>query len=175
MVPIWLLDKQPAGNDILTYTALASRSRMMSAAWIARYTGLELAAVASCLSNLRGLGAVQVDSSGTETVYGVVFGAVTQPKTRPVHATVLPDMPDAVVYYLQRATDGAIKIGTSTNLTSRLSRLREKHGTLTVLATEPGSYALEVSRHEQFASLGLGGEWFRPCVELLEHIEAVKA
>jgi hypothetical protein len=83
-----------------------------------------------------------------------------------------PDSPTAVVYYVQRS-DGAVKIGTSEGLGSRLRSLRSAHGQLDVLATEPGGYHAEARRHDEFAGLALGGEWFRPGEDLLALVAAI--
>lgn len=77
----------------------------------------------------------------------------------------------SVVYYLQAAS-GDIKIGFSASLPRRLDKLREEHGPLTLLATEPGGWHREQGRHEQFAEYRIrpDREWFRPSPDLLQHI-----
>lgn len=78
------------------------------------------------------------------------------------------EQPEGVVYYL--AFNGLIKIGTSTNVKSRISSLPHDE----LLATEPGSYELEKQRHRQFHHLRYKGEWFNPGPELQAHITQLK-
>jgi hypothetical protein len=78
-----------------------------------------------------------------------------------------PDLPRPrvdVVYYL-RWRD-RIKIGTSSNPRQRLAAIWHE----TLLAFEPGGRTLERRRHQQFAELREGGEWFRADPALLAHI-----
>lgn len=87
----------------------------------------------------------------------------------------LPDGPVAstrldVVYYL-RAGD-RIKIGTSANPRSRLAQLSFDE----LLAFERGTRVLEQRRHAQFAAHRFGsGEWFAAHVDLLTHIDGLRA
>lgn len=67
----------------------------------------------------------------------LTIGTTNIPKTSGTH--------DPVVYYLRFGD--RIKIGTTTNLRTRLISVPCDE----VLAVEPGSYALERERHEQFA------------------------
>lgn len=85
-----------------------------------------------------------------------------------VHGGRPPESRDPVtghVYYIRRGD--LIKIGFTTDLNKRMmSHLPDE-----VLAVEPGSYALEASRHRQFATLRHGrGEWFKDDPALREHI-----
>lgn len=82
-----------------------------------------------------------------------------------------PDVPVPrvdVVYYVQ--FDSRIKIGTSARPRQRLSAIRHHE----LLAFEPGDRLLERSRHEQFAHLRLGGEWFDAAPELLSHTQQLR-
>jgi hypothetical protein len=74
----------------------------------------------------------------------------------------------AVVYYV-RIRD-LIKIGTTTNMRARMSRLLADE----VLATEPGGEELENMRHKQFAHLKVRGERFAPAPDLLSHIAMIR-
>lgn len=70
-----------------------------------------------------------------------------------------------LVYYLLDATRLAqrVKIGRTVNLRQRLVSLRTQmvaNQTPLVLAVEAGGAVTERRRHEEFASLRLGGEWF---------------
>jgi len=95
------------------------------------------------------------------------------------HCTVcdwrVGDAPDAdlpppvveVVYYIRFAD--RIKIGTSRQPRRRLSVLWHDE----LLAFERGGRAVERRRHEQFAHLREGGEWFCADPALLAHVAAL--
>lgn len=75
-----------------------------------------------------------------------------------------------VVYYVRIGE--LIKIGTTTNLTSRLHQYPPSRE---LLAVEPGGTRVEHQRIKQFAHLlAYGKEWFRPGPDLLEHIDAIR-
>ena len=77
----------------------------------------------------------------------------------------------AVVYYIQFGP--GIKIGTTTNMKQRLNSFALPESA--VLATEPGSYDLERSRHEFFADTRIPNtEIFTESPKIRKHIEAVK-
>jgi hypothetical protein len=67
------------------------------------------------------------------------------------------------VYFLQRGAGGPVKIGYSTNLKKRISKLQtgcaEK---LDLLCALEGDRLQETSLHSQFQTERLHGEWFRP-------------
>jgi hypothetical protein len=69
-----------------------------------------------------------------------------------------------VVYYMR--VGNRVKIGFSTNLTSRISDVMPEE----VLATEPGGPDVERARHRQFADLRVAREWFRYEGPLVEHV-----
>jgi len=84
----------------------------------------------------------------------------------------------SVVYYIRLHGD-RIKIGTTANMTLRLTSLRVRRDA--VLATEPGSYDLERARHQQFADLRYTDgkanrqlEDFAPAQVLLDHIAMLR-
>ena len=81
----------------------------------------------------------------------------------------------SVVYYVQRDSDGLIKIGTSRAVWGRLDALRSAHGALRLLATQGGDYQDEHATHWKFAALRVEGEWFRPELPLLDHILWVRS
>lgn len=70
----------------------------------------------------------------------------------------------SVVYFIQRGD--RIKIGYSTNLTTRLRALKGDR----VLLALPGSRAHESALHELFKAHRIEGEWFRPDAEIMEFI-----
>jgi len=80
-----------------------------------------------------------------------------------------------LVYYLRRA-DGSIKIGTSGNVLSRASALARDHGPLHLMAAHVGGREQERALHVQFGALRISPreEWFRPGLELLEHIRKTR-
>lgn len=66
-----------------------------------------------------------------------------------------------------------IKIGCSSRPAIRLRALAPELSRPTLLATEPGGFAVEWERHQQFAHLRQHGEWFRAGDDLLAHIEGL--
>ena len=77
------------------------------------------------------------------------------------------------VYYL-RADNGAIKIGYTTNTSKRFSTISTASPLgLELVAQEGGGLKLERSRHSQFKSDSIRGEWFYPSDALNEHISQI--
>lgn len=75
-----------------------------------------------------------------------------------------------VVYYLR--INGLVKIGTAVDLRTRLYAYPPR---TQVLATEPGSYALETVRLNQFREyLAARREWFHPGPRLVRHIQELR-
>lgn len=87
-----------------------------------------------------------------------------------VREIIAVDEPAAgeLVYYIRFGD--RVKIGYSSNLAGRLRALPHDE----VLATEPGTYALEAARHRQFRELRLTGEWFDHAEPLTSHIETLR-
>lgn len=81
-----------------------------------------------------------------------------------------------VVYYMTHSDyQGAVKIGTTVNLKSRLRRFeRGRNQKFTFLAFELGDKRLESARHKQFAKYRIIGEWFFHDEELADYIEALQ-
>lgn len=84
-------------------------------------------------------------------------------------------MPAPLVYYVTRSDrPGQVKIGTTTNLSRRLSQLRSvKKGhseQVTLVAVEVGNQATERKRHGQFAPMRLDGEWFTFGAPIIAHV-----
>lgn len=82
-----------------------------------------------------------------------------------------------VVYYIWNPETKLIKIGVSSQVKTRLRKLRNETGVqaLYVLATEQAwpymkPYKLEDIRHKQFADHRVHGEWFAVSDELMDHI-----
>lgn len=74
------------------------------------------------------------------------------------------------VYYVQ--VSDCVKIGYTGRLQQRMMSYPPNKR---LLATEPGDYALESKRHEQFADLlAYGHEWFRPDQKLIDHINELR-
>jgi hypothetical protein len=78
---------------------------------------------------------------------------------------------DSTVYFVLRASDGAIKIGVTTDLRRRMSDLRSRHGQLRVLATVEGAAPREKVAHLIFSDIRLDGEFFQPTPELLAFVD----
>jgi hypothetical protein len=77
------------------------------------------------------------------------------------------------VYYV--ASSSHIKIGFSSNPWSRLSELRVGDPSLELIGTEPGEWALESERHQQFKHLRADREWFRKGKDLLDFVAALRS
>jgi hypothetical protein len=75
---------------------------------------------------------------------------------------------EGVVYYVQ-LTGGRVKIGWTRDLAARMATFRARPED--VLATEPGAYAIEKRRHQQFSDERIGSsEEFTQSARLMEHI-----
>lgn len=75
------------------------------------------------------------------------------------------------VYFIGHL-DHAIKIGTSYSAKERMKTLQAGSPIkLEILATRPGSTAVEVYYHDAFAAHRLHGEWFTPHADILAEIE----
>jgi hypothetical protein len=76
-----------------------------------------------------------------------------------------------VLYFVQPAGGGPIKIGTTGNLEARLQRLNAIFGVeWSLLGTMPGGWPEKRAIHRRFWHLALGCEQFRPARELLEFL-----
>jgi hypothetical protein len=74
----------------------------------------------------------------------------------------------AKVYLIRQGESGPIKIGTSTDVESRLASLQTANPEpLHLLRTFDGDERIERAIHGRFAHLRLRGEWFKPAAELL--------
>lgn len=75
-----------------------------------------------------------------------------------------------MIYFAQRQSDSAIKIGFSLNIMNRLQQLKYEHGKLTLLGWYPGDRDLEKELHKDFFRARIEGEWFRPVPSLKDYI-----
>lgn len=73
-----------------------------------------------------------------------------------------------LVYYFR--IGNRCKIGYTSNLASRMTTINPEE----LLATEPGTFALEQLRHSEFWQLRTHGEWFRLESPLTDHIENLR-
>lgn len=82
------------------------------------------------------------------------------------------------VYYVQRTSDGRIKIGHSTDIQAAIRRIKHGAGHVILLALEPGGVTIERDRHAQFHKERMkgdgGGEWFKPSIKLTDHIRKLQ-
>jgi len=87
----------------------------------------------------------------------------------------LPFMAQSIngfVYFLQLVPQGYIKIGFSGDPISRRKQLQVGiEGDLVPLVAVPGSLYLERQLHQVFSFASIGGEWFMPLPDLIDHIE----
>lgn len=87
-------------------------------------------------------------------------------------ASALCDPSQASVYFIAGA--GLIKIGCTTNLTSRFRTIRNSSPVpIELLGSMPGGTLEEGRTHQRFAHLRRHGEWFEDTPELRAHIERV--
>jgi len=76
-----------------------------------------------------------------------------------------------VVYFIQDGIGGPIKIGRTDCLRTRLNTLQSAHARkLIVLGLLEDWRGLEEQMHALFTKERMGGEWFRPSLELLKFI-----
>lgn len=90
-----------------------------------------------------------------------------------VESGVVEPVTTRVVYFI---TDGLghVKIGYADNVEARLSGLQTANPhDLTVLATQPGSGAVERDLHARFKAHHVRGEWFRLAPEIVEYISEI--
>jgi len=79
------------------------------------------------------------------------------------------------VYFIRAARTGLVKIGVTVDVAARLRGLRTMSAdTLTLLASVPGSQALERELHERFKVARRHGEWFEPTPELLAYVAEIQ-
>lgn len=79
------------------------------------------------------------------------------------------------VYFVQEGGTGAIKIGTSKQLSKRLAELaRILPYSLELLATVDGGREVEWALHNRFDHARIQREWFRPVPALLTYIKSLK-
>ena len=84
------------------------------------------------------------------------------------------DHSGSVVYFIA-AYRGLVKIGVARDVQKRLRALQTGSGVaLTLLATVPGSYALERHYHDRFAAFRRHGEWFERHPTLMAEIARLK-
>ncbi len=75
------------------------------------------------------------------------------------------------IYFAQRGENGPIKIGVTGHVKSRVSELQTNVAEpVRLLASFPGTRAMERALHDRFHAHRLKGEWFNPATELLAHI-----
>lgn len=91
------------------------------------------------------------------------------------HAQYAAHAKYSLIYYLERQSDGIIKIGTTASPVSRFDALRGRYGPFRMLASHGGTFSQENGLHGEFgACLAEGREWFRPEPELLAHIIGIR-
>ena len=100
-----------------------------------------------------------------------VIARVRDPEADIHRHTTIPNVRGSVVYFIQAALGGPIKIGTTNNLAERFESLQTASPfPLRVLAVTRGDRSGEQELHGRFATVRLHGEWFRAVPELVEYI-----
>ncbi len=80
------------------------------------------------------------------------------------------------VYFAARATDGAIKIGWTSDVMRRIAELRKEfRSAVELTACFPGDKPDELRLHARFAADRLDGEWHRPSSTLLSFVAGLRA
>jgi hypothetical protein len=88
-------------------------------------------------------------------------------------APALSSLRGVPLVYFVAAKGGPVKIGSTTNIASRITRLQTAvPKPLELLALIPGGADTEAALHEQFKDACLKGEWFRRTPELNALIRA---
>ncbi len=78
------------------------------------------------------------------------------------------------VYFMRAGRRGAIKIGWTTSLSSRLATLQTGNAEpLEVIGWMRGGPKLERAMHRLFESHRMTGEWFRPAQEILDFVAEI--
>lgn len=81
-------------------------------------------------------------------------------------------MSDSTLYFIRRESDGAIKIGITSNLARRVADLQRQHGTLRVIGVvDGGAGTHEKLPHLIFSGRRLDGEFFQESQALSEFRE----
>lgn len=76
-----------------------------------------------------------------------------------------------LVYFIQAAESGRVKIGIAANPVRRLAELQTgSPEPLRILGVIPGGARLESQLHARFADDRLHGEWFRPSLAVLDYL-----
>lgn len=80
-----------------------------------------------------------------------------------------------VVYFIQRESDGAIKIGFSNKIKSRVANLKStEEENLKILGIFEGDREKEKELHERFKDLRKHKEWFAPGSAILDYLSATE-
>jgi hypothetical protein len=77
-----------------------------------------------------------------------------------------------MIYFVQRGTDGPVKIGKAVDPHARVRALQTANPEpLTLLAVAPGNRRREAQIHRRLASFRINGEWYKPVPELFAVID----
>lgn len=78
------------------------------------------------------------------------------------------------IYFIQSELGGAIKIGYSGNIKSRLASLQTGYpDKLNILGSMPGTAQEEKRIHNKLKESSLRGEWFNPTIEVMEVLSII--
>lgn len=80
---------------------------------------------------------------------------------------------ESVVYFVRRESDGAIKVGFTSDLPRRLHELQKRTMcSIELIGTFPGDKRHELICHEKFRRLSIGREWFHPGDDIVDWFRA---
>jgi len=92
-----------------------------------------------------------------------------------VFIPVIPLMEFMAIYFIQRESDAAIKIGYSEDVPTRLGILRSTgNGRLSLLCAIDGDMVVEKQLHTKFNDDRIEGEWYEPSETLVAYIDHLK-
>lgn len=91
---------------------------------------------------------------------------------RMVFIPLIPLMEVMAIYFIQRESDAAIKIGYSEDVPTRLGVLRSTgNGRLSLLCAIEGDMVIEKQLHMKFNEDRIEGEWYEPSEVLVAYID----
>ncbi len=79
------------------------------------------------------------------------------------------------IYFVERVTDNAVKIGWTGDVMRRVAELRKETGSgIEIIACVPGDQRDEAGLHKRFRDARIAGEWFLPTNELKSYVASLR-